>query len=86
MVTLVPLCSPITVQEERRRSDVAHNAKKEWRYAGMVTEDSDEQVALIKGPQTAKVDASGVGRFLQLTDMHFDAQYKVGSLATLGGC
>ena len=82
----MPLCSPITVQEERRRSNVAHNAKKEWRYAGMVTEGSDEQVALIKGPQTAKVDASGVGRFLQLTDMHFDAQYKVGSLATLGGC
>lgn len=73
--------SPITVQEERRRSDVAHNAKKEWRYAGMVTEDSDEQVALIKGPQTAKVDASGVGRFLQLTDMHFDAQYKAGTNA-----
>jgi hypothetical protein len=44
----------------------------------MVAEDENELMALTAGPQPVKT-AAGVGRFIQLTDMHFDAQYQVSS-------
>jgi hypothetical protein len=55
------------------------NARKEsnrnWRYAAVIAEEQNEPVAMLNEPQAGEVD--GVGRFLQLTDMHFDIQYKV---------
>jgi hypothetical protein len=78
LTNVLPASRPIAL-EDKRQSKIVQNARKEsnrnWRYAAVIAEEQNEPVAMLNEPQAGEAD--GVGRFLQLTDMHFDIQYKV---------
>lgn len=71
-----PLEDQVTIVKNARKE-----AKRRWRFGSMLSADYDQpkEVASVSPKSTG---AAGIGRFLQLTDMHFDIQYKVNS-ATL---